>query len=126
MTVRTKEQLSHVLKMQLCYNKNRDIRPYSEIAKEFLMRLVKSVGHRRGPDCRVLPICLQVTVDRRRRCEADVPGPRGVRDRRFRAELCDDPGGRETRPGAVDVRRLIIGRQGWDWLCGRRRQRVAV
>jgi hypothetical protein len=44
MTVLTKDQLSHVLKMQLYYEKNYDIRPYSEIAKEFPLRLAKSVS----------------------------------------------------------------------------------
>jgi hypothetical protein len=39
-----KDQLSRVLKMQRYYEKNHDIRPYSEIAKELPLRFVKSVS----------------------------------------------------------------------------------
>jgi hypothetical protein len=44
MTLLTKEELSHVLKMQLYYEKNRDVRSYIEIARDFPLRLSKSVG----------------------------------------------------------------------------------
>ena len=40
----TKKDIEELVKMQLLYDKNIEIRPYGEIAKEFPLRAIKSIG----------------------------------------------------------------------------------